>query len=293
MKDLTKQIARIEVTVDYPTEDIEELTNRESVELIDRCLEYVNSALDTAERGKIFKNGIRCAIVGQPNVGKSSLLNAILGESRAIVTNIAGTTRDTLEVHVDMLGVEVVLIDTAGIHETEDVVEKIGVERAIESIQNAHIVLFVLDMSQLPNEKDIKLYNEVHDKEHIFILNKSDVQNDEFIKYASEHFDLSEALTVSSQDGTGISELEERLVSRVTNDAMPEQMELSNVRHIDAISKARESLTKAKDTLNMGMPVDLAVVDLRDALDFLGEITGSNVDEDVINSIFSDFCLGK
>ncbi len=116
----------------------------------------------------------------------------------------------------------------------------------MESIQNAHIVLFVLDMSQLPNEKDIKLYKEVYDKEHIFVLNKSDVQNDEFIKYASEHFDLSEALTVSSQDGTGISELEERLISRVTNDAMPEQMELSNVRHIDAISKRENRLLRLR-----------------------------------------------
>ncbi|MEX1376709.1 MAG: tRNA uridine-5-carboxymethylaminomethyl(34) synthesis GTPase MnmE [Eubacteriales bacterium] len=294
---LTRCIAQIEVTVDYPEEDIEDVTIDHSLEIVNEVLEYVNDALAQSERGKIYKSGIRCAIVGQPNVGKSSLLNAILGESRAIVTSVAGTTRDTLEAHVDIAGVEVILTDTAGIRKSEDFVEKIGVDRAYAAAESAHIVLFVLDMSKNIDEKDIDLYNHIKSKPHIIVLNKEDATLTDYEKQLS-HLNTDNTkniVTISAADGKGINVLEEKVIElfNADSDISADEIELSNVRHVDAIKRAQTSLMKAKDTLSNRLPVDFAVVDLRDALHALGEITGENVDEDVINTIFSEFCVGK
>lgn len=297
LKMLTRCIAQIEVTVDYPEEDIEDVTIDHSIEIVNEVLGYTSKALSESERGRIFKSGIRCAIVGQPNVGKSSLLNAILGESRAIVTSVAGTTRDTLEAHVDISGIEVILTDTAGIRESQDFVEKIGVDRAYKAAENAHIVLFVLDMSRSIEKKDIELYNHIKLKPHIIVLNKEDATINDYdkqlAKLNTDH--TNNIITVSASEGRGISQLENKIMEIFNHDssASPNEIELSNVRHIDAIMRAQKSLNMAKQTLQERMPVDLAVVDLRDALHSLGEITGENVDEDVINTIFSEFCVGK
>ena len=294
---LTRCIAQIEVTVDYPEEDIEDVTIDASLETVGKVLEYVNKAIAQSERGKIFKSGIRCAIVGQPNVGKSSLLNAILGESRAIVTSVAGTTRDTLEAHIDISGVEVILTDTAGIRESGDYVEKIGVDRAYEAANNAHLILFVLDMSKEIDGRDIELYNHIKHKPNVIVLNKEDVTIDNYEKQLSklDMSDNKDIVTISASESMGINTLEEKIFELFNKDSSISagEIELSNVRHIDAINKAQKSLLTAQETLLSRMPVDLAVVDIRDALHALGEITGENVDEDVINTIFSEFCVGK
>ena len=294
---LTRAIAQIEVTVDYPEEDIEDITIDQSLEAVNNVLEYINNAIAQSERGKIFKSGIRCAIVGQPNVGKSSLMNAILGESRAIVTSVAGTTRDTLESHIDISGIEVILTDTAGIRESGDFVEKIGVDRAYAAAENSHLVLFVLDMSRNIDKKDVELYNHINSKPHIIVLNKEDVTLKDFEKQLSElnTDNTKNIVTISASEGKGIHVLEDKMIELFNKDSdiMPGEIELSNIRHINAISKAKQSLILAKQTLEMRMPVDLAVTDLRDALHALGEITGENVDENVINTIFSEFCVGK
>lgn len=297
MKQLTGCIAQIEVTVDYPEEDIEDATIDQSIETVSQVLEYVDKAIAQSERGKIYKSGIRCAIVGQPNVGKSSLLNAILGESRAIVTPIAGTTRDTLEAHIDIAGVEVILTDTAGIRESGDFVEKIGVDRAYEAADSAHMILFVLDMSKNIDKKDIDLYNHIVSKPHIIVLNKEDVTIDDFEQQLSnlntDH--TKNIVTISASNSSGIHILEDKIIELFNKDSdiSPVEIELSNVRHIDAMQKAQQSLQIARQTLQNRMPVDLAVIDLRDALHALGEITGENVDEYVINTIFKEFCVGK
>lgn len=297
MKMLIRCIAQIEVTVDYPEEDIEDATIDHSIEIVNDVLEYVNKAIYESERGKIFKSGIRLAIVGQPNVGKSSLLNAILGESRAIVTSVAGTTRDTLEAHIDINGVEVILTDTAGIRESGDTVEKIGVDRAYEAAQNAHMVLFVLDMSRNIDTKDIELYNYINKKPHIIVLNKEDVTIAGFKKQLSDlNTDHTKNIvTISASESKGIRRLEDKIIELFNKDSniLPGEIELSNIRHIDAIKRAQHSLQMSKQTLENRLPVDLAVTDLRDALHALGEITGENVDEEVINTIFSEFCVGK
>ena len=294
---LTRCIASIEVTVDYPEEDIEDITIDQSLQTVNEVLEYVNSAIAQSERGKIFKSGIRCAIVGQPNVGKSSLMNAILGESRAIVTSVAGTTRDTLEAHIDIAGVEVILTDTAGIRESGDFVEKIGVDRAYEAAENAHLILFVLDMSKNIDKRDIELYNHINSKPHIIVLNKEDVTIPDYERQLSD-FNTDHTkniVTISASESKGIHILEDKIIELFNKDSniSPGEIELSNIRHIDAIKRAYQSLNMAKQTLTERMPVDLAVTDLRDALHALGEITGENVDEDVIDTIFSEFCVGK
>lgn len=297
MEMLIRCIAQIEVTVDYPEEDIEDVTIDHSIEIVNDVLEYVNKAIYESERGKIFKSGIRIAIVGQPNVGKSSLLNAILGESRAIVTSVAGTTRDTLEAHIDIDGVEVILTDTAGIRESSDTVEKIGVNRAYEAAQIAHMVLFVLDMSKNIDVKDIELYTHIISKPHIIVLNKEDVTIKDFKKQLSElNTDHTKNIvTISASEAKGIRQLEDKIIELFNKDSdiSPGEIELSNIRHIDAIKRAQQSLITSKQTLENRLPVDLAVTDLRDALHALGEITGENVDEEVINTIFSEFCVGK
>ena len=294
---LTRCIAQIEVTVDYPEEDIEDATIDQSLETVDKILDYVNKALSQSERGKIYKSGIRCAIVGQPNVGKSSLMNAILGESRAIVTDVAGTTRDTLEAHIDIDGVEVILTDTAGIRESGDFVEKIGVDRAYEAAENSHFILFVLDMSRNIDKKDIELYNHINSKPHIIVLNKEDVTIKDFEKQLTEfNTDHTKNIVIiSASESKGIHFLEDKIIELFNKDSgiSAEEIELSNVRHIDAIKRAQKSLMAAKETLKMRMPVDLAVTDLRDALHSMGEITGENVDENILDTIFSEFCVGK
>jgi len=294
---LTKCVARIEVTVDYPEEDIEDLTIDESLETVDTVINYVEKLLLQSERGKVFKTGLRCAIVGQPNVGKSSLLNAILGESRAIVTPIAGTTRDTLETHIDISGVEVILTDTAGIRKSEDIVEKIGVDRAYQAAENAQILLFVLDMSRNISHEDIDLYNNIKSKPHIIVLNKEDATIKDYNKQLDElnTDNTCNIVTISASSGKGISSLENKIIELFNKDSsiLPSEIELSNIRHIDAVKRAEKSLLMARETLKSRVPVDMAVVDLKDALHALGEITGANVDEDVLDTIFSEFCVGK
>lgn len=292
---LTKQIAHIEVTVDYPHEDIEEQTAMAALKDVETALVYVEKAISQSERGKIYRNGIRCTIIGQPNVGKSSLLNAILGESRAIVTATAGTTRDTLESHIDIAGIEVIITDTAGIRESNDDIEKIGVDRAYEAIKSSHLILLMLDASKPVDEKDLGLYNEIKDKPHLIVLNKADISSDEFTESIKGIDEIEDAIKTSALKSEGIDILENAIVKLIEgeNGVTPAETELSNVRHIEAMKRAKRSLDIAKETLTSGMPVDLAVVDLRDALHALGEITGASVDEDVINSIFCDFCVGK
>lgn len=292
---LVKQIAHIEVTVDYPQEDIEEQTAQAALHAVENALEKINHALQQADRGRIYRNGIRCAIIGQPNVGKSSLLNALLGEARAIVTPVAGTTRDTLEAHVDMGGIEVIIHDTAGIRDSGDDVERIGIQRAYGAAENAQLILMVIDSAKPVDDLDVKLYQDIRHKPHVIILSKGDLDALTTAADVSQRLGEAPVILTSANEGAGIRQLEQSIVHLIEGEdgLLPRETELSNVRHIDAMNRARAALAMAQDTLASGQPVDLAVVDLRNALDILGEITGDSVDEQIIDSIFRDFCLGK
>ncbi len=284
-------IAKVEVTVDYPEEDIEEETAKEIILGIDEQIHQLDDLLRTADAGQIYREGVRVAIIGRPNVGKSSLLNALLGENRAIVTEVAGTTRDTLEAHIDIGGLAVTVTDTAGLHTSQDAIERMGIERAKAAMERSQLTLFVVDTSAELDDEDHALYDEIQHRPHIVILNKTDLPSPQALDNA---FHNAPKVALSALTGEGLEDLEHTILETVAQQAIaPSEAVLSNVRHIDAVRRARTHLQTAKDTLVHQMPIDMATTDLRSALHALGEVTGVSVDDDVIDNIFKNFCVGK
>lgn len=288
-------LVNIEVTIDYPEYDTPEVQQEE----VNGMLQSVGQRLIKLEKsfdnGKIIKEGIKTAIIGKPNAGKSSLLNAILKEDRAIVTDIAGTTRDTIEEFVTINGIPLKLIDTAGIREASDKVEKIGVEKSIKLAEEADLVIAIFDSSKELTEEDIEILKLIENKKSIILLNKNDLnsvisENDEKLKKASKNI-----LKISALNKTGIDELYEKIseLFNLNEINLDNDILITNVRHKNIISKSLENVKKANEALNMNMPIDIITIYIKEILEDLGEITGEVVTEDIINEIFSKFCLGK
>lgn len=280
-------LAYLTARIDFPEDDVAE---QDITESLADCRSMVERLIESADAGIIYRQGVRTAIVGRPNVGKSSLLNRLLRDSRAIVTEVPGTTRDTLEEVVNIKGVPFVLVDTAGIRQSSDIVERMGVDRSRRAIEQADLVLLVLDGSQDLSEYDKTIIEMVADKAVIAIANKSDLGK------RSEISDLPwEALSLSTLTGAGLADLEERMVQSVMGGKVitGDSLLVSNPRHKDALQRAEQHLAAAEESYHADMPADFISIDLTAALMALGEITGDEVGEDLLEAIFSRFCIGK
>ena len=295
-QEILNTLAQVEVNIDYPEyDDVEEMTLQLLREKTQQVLQGIRALLNTASQGKILRDGLKTAIVGRPNVGKSSLLNVLLREEKAIVTDIAGTTRDTIEEYVNVRGVPLQLIDTAGIRETDDVVEKIGVERSSKALKEADFVLLLLNQSETLQEEDIRLLETTKGMKRIILFNKTDLPSklskEDIAPYAQEE----EIVTTSMLNKEGIDQLEEKIAGYFFQGQMNERdaTYLSNTRHIALLEKAEQALVEVQNGIEMEMPVDLIQIDFTRAWDLLGEITGDSVQDELLTQLFSQFCLGK
>ena len=292
LKDL---IGKLEVTIDYPEEDLEDLTNEEIRHSLAEIQTSLAALLKRSEQGRIIKDGLRTAIVGRPNAGKSSLLNALLQEERAIVTDIPGTTRDTIEESIKIGGVPLVLMDTAGIRETDNTIERIGIERAKESMEKADLVMAVIDGSEPLSKEDKELLTSLKGRKALVILNKYDLPQELDAKDVEALAGHIPVVPISARYGSGMEELEEEL-HRITDhqDAMAgRELFLTNLRHVDLVKKSLVAVERAQESLSAGMPADCITVDLTEAWQTMGEITGDSIDNELINTIFERFCVGK
>lgn len=293
--EILETLAHLAVNVDYPEYDAEVMTGKL---LLDRCLkikEKIEQLLHTARQGKIMREGIATAIVGRPNVGKSSLLNALAQENRAIVTDIPGTTRDVLEEYVNIRGIPLRLLDTAGIRETEDTVEKIGVERSKEALEEADLLLIVLNYGEPLQEEDENLLAATQQTTSVVIVNKTDLPQRCDLDRVKSIVGDTPIVTTSLKNQQGIDQLEEA----VANQFLSGQIEskdmtyVSNARHIQLLEEAKASVEEVIEGVETGLPLDLVEIDLKNAWQSLGEVIGEAVAEDLIDQIFSQFCLGK
>ena len=282
----------IELELDFSQEDVEFADRTQFNELLTRISTVLKKLIDSFALGNVIKNGIPVAIVGQPNVGKSTLLNVLLNEERAIVSEIAGTTRDTVEDHICIKGIGFRFIDTAGIRETVDVVEKIGIERTFEKIEKARLIIYLFDGMEFDKTELKQIQQRYPNKRLLPICNKMDLLNpNQKEKIASE---IPDVLFLSAKLKEGISELETRLLSLVDSGALSGDTTIvTNSRHYDALLKALEEIQKVKEGLDMELSSDLMAIDIRQALYHLGEITGSVTTDDLLGNIFSNFCIGK
>jgi len=291
-QEILNTLAQVEVNIDYPEyDDVEEATTAVVREKTMEFEQLLTNLLRTARRGKILREGISTAIIGRPNVGKSSLLNNLLREDKAIVTDIAGTTRDVIEEYVNINGVPLKLIDTAGIRDTDDIVEQIGVERSRKALKEADLVLLVLNASEPLTAQDRQLLEISQDTNRIILLNKTDLPE------AIETSELPEdVIRISVLKNQNIDKIEDRINNLFFENAGLVEQDatyLSNARHISLIEKAVESLQAVNEGLELGMPVDLLQVDLTRTWEILGEITGDAAPDELITQLFSQFCLGK
>ncbi len=293
-QELLNTMAHEEVNIDYPEYDMDDVTSKEMYDKAHQVIKEIDKLLATAQEGKVVRSGLATAIVGRPNVGKSSLLNYLSKEEKAIVTSIAGTTRDTLEEYVSLKGILLKLIDTAGIRQTDDIVEKIGVERSKRAITESDLVLLLINSSEELTEEDQKLLELTQDKKRIIILNKAD-QVAKITKKDIQKITDSPIVTISvlkKQNMTGLEEAIKSLFLQGIADSKSEVM-VTNQRQNDLLRKAKQSLIEAIEAINDNMPLDLVQIDLKEAWDSLGEITGDTAPDELITQLFSKFCLGK
>lgn len=292
LKDL---ITRLEVTIDYPEEDLEDLTREEIRQGLADIEGPMAALLARSERGRIIREGLRTAIVGRPNAGKSSLLNALLQEDRAIVTDIPGTTRDTIEESIRIGGVPLVLMDTAGLRRTESQVERMGIERARRSMERADLILAVLDGSRPMEAEDRELLTFIRDRQALVILNKSDLPQVITPESVAALAGSVPVIALSAKCGQGIDGLEEALRTLTAGQDADAGRELflTNLRHVELVRRALEAVRRAREADEAALPTDCIVVDLTESWHLLGEITGDAVDDELISSIFSRFCVGK
>ena len=292
---ILSMIAQLEASIDFPEEDIEEATAADVAALISKAQADIDNLLVTAQTGRILREGLATVIIGKPNVGKSSLLNALLREKRAIVTDIPGTTRDSIEEYVNIRGIPLKIIDTAGIHETTDVVEKIGVEKAKELVKQADLILLLLDASLPLSPEDKTVLKLLSGQQAIIIVNKSDLPPLLDMAELEQYIGSRLVIRTSITQGAGLAELEELIVNLVYHGQVTqgEAAFVNNVRHADALRQTNQRLAEALATIENGMPPDCVVIDLRAAWEKLGEITGDTIGEDIIDQIFSQFCIGK
>lgn len=286
-------LALIEYAIDFTEddEDPDETIPLRVKESVVNLIAEIDNLLTTAEEGKIIRDGLSMVIVGKPNVGKSSLLNALLNEKRAIVTDIAGTTRDVIEEYINLEGIPVRLVDTAGIRETEDVVEKIGVEKSKEKINEADLVIFMLDVSRELDEEDIEIIDYIKDRKYIVLLNKVDLAK----KFKSSKIEeLKNKIEISAKTGFGIQSLKNKIKDMfLKGEVDTESVIVTNTRHKQALYRAMENLELGLDGLNNNEFLDLISIYITSSLKALGEITGAELEEDLVNKIFAEFCCGK
>lgn len=292
---LVSLAAAMQVIIDYPDEDLEDVTEQDIYDTSLKCAEIVQKLLDTADSGKIIRDGLRTAIAGKPNVGKSSLLNRLARADRAIVTNIAGTTRDVIEEYINLNGVPIILTDTAGIRETDDTVEKIGVERSRRSIDEADLVIVMLDGSELLTDEDRDVLRETRNKKRIIVINKTDLGRSKYVETVKAKADGAPVLEVSAVTGHGLDALSDEIKRMYHFGAVSagNGAVITNMRHKKALVSAKAALTRAAEAIQSGMPADIASIDINEAINSLGEITGETVSEDIVNEIFHNFCVGK
>ncbi|OTN74980.1 tRNA modification GTPase MnmE [Enterococcus sp. 8G7_MSG3316] len=295
-QDILQTLAQVEVNIDYPEyDDVEELTTRLLLEKAQMVKAQIEGLLSTAQQGKILREGLSTAIIGRPNVGKSSLLNHLLKEEKAIVTDIAGTTRDVIEEYVNVRGVPLKLIDTAGIRDTEDIVEKIGVERSRKALQEAELILLVLNQSEAITPQDQQLLALTKGARRIILLNKTDlpaqISPEELAAYSTDE----PVFSVSVLTNEGLEQLEQAIADLFFGGKTTEKdaSYLSNTRHIALLENAAHSLSEVIEGIEAGMPVDLVQIDLTRCWDYLGEVVGDSVQDELITQLFSQFCLGK
>ena len=288
-------MADIEASIDYPEYDIEELTEEKTIRVLSEIKEELIKLEESFHTGKLIREGIKTAIIGQPNAGKSSLLNAILKEERAIVSEYAGTTRDTIEEFITIKDIPLKIIDTAGIRDTNNAIEKIGVEKALKIAENADLVIAIIDNSKDLDNEDIKILNIIEDKNAIIVLNKID-KDDKKAENRREIVKTNKPIIkISAVTKEGIEDLYNEIVKmfninkiEATNDTV-----ITNVRHKNQIDKAVKSINEAINVAKEKQTEDILAIYIKQTLEDLGEITGDNVSEDIINEIFSKFCLGK
>ncbi len=292
---LTDLLARIEVTIDYPDEDIEVIEQEKIKEVLIEVNENLQKFIDDFDRGKLLREGVSVAIIGVPNVGKSSLMNFLLKEDRAIVTEIAGTTRDVLKEWVSIAGFPVNLIDTAGIRNTEDLVEKIGVEKSKEIFNQADLIITIIAADSEISEDEKELLELSEEKKSIVLINKIDLDVKTTIDDVKKYSPNSEVVEVSIKNRIGLEKLEDAFLNIVHSGDLHSKdgQFIINQRQLSSITRSKNSIENAINSLNSGMPLDVIEVDLINAYDALGEVAGKTVDEDVINRIFEKFCLGK
>lgn len=292
---VTEVLAHLEVSIDFSEEDVEEITYQRLEEKALELRNEIKKLYDTAESGKILRDGLKTVIVGKPNVGKSSLLNSILGENRAIVTDIAGTTRDVIEEFVNIKGIPLKIVDTAGIRETEDVVEKIGVEKSKESFSTADLVIMVLDASRKLSQEDMEILENLKNKKTIVLLNKMDLEPQIELEKIEEFVNSEDIIKISALKHQGIEELQDKIESMVYHGSVKNSSNLiiTNSRHKDALFKAYESINDAINAIEQRMPYDFIEVDFKNIWDYLGYINGDTVREDLLDTIFANFCIGK
>ncbi len=287
---LVKIMAYLQAEADFPEEGVSGFSEELFKENIKEVADNLENLLKTAETGKYIREGISTVIAGKPNAGKSSLLNCLLQKERAIVTDIEGTTRDTVEEYLQLGRLTLKLIDTAGIRETDNAVEKIGVDKAIKSIDKADLVLYIADMSDTPDEEDMKIIKKLEDKKVIMVLNKSDIKNSSD-KY-SKLIDCKKVI-ISAKTGEGTEALKQAVIDMFDNVGIENSVTITNIRHIEAVSKALKILREAETAYNSGIPADCISVDIQTALEGLGEVTGMTVSEEIVDKIFKEFCVGK
>lgn len=293
-KALLDVTAHVNVVLDYPEEGIDDPLPSNLRENLENVYAEADRLISSYDKGKKIKEGIKTVIAGKPNVGKSTLLNSLLKEERAIVTHIPGTTRDVIEEIINIKGIPLVLTDTAGIRKTEDIVENIGVEKSKKFIENADLVLLVLDASRELESEDREVIEEIqnYNKKTIVLLNKIDLER----KIELEEFNLENILEISAKDNIGIEDMEERIYSYIVEENVEDSSEkliITNIRHKTALEKTKDAIRNIFETIDAGMPMDLISVDLKEALDSLSEITGEISSEDILDHVFGNFCVGK
>ena len=288
-------MVNIEVTIDYPEYDVEEVTNSEALKKLNEIHNLLNELENSFNKGKIIKDGIKTVIIGKPNAGKSSLLNSLLKEDRAIVSDIAGTTRDTIEEYLNIDGIPLKLIDTAGIRDTENTIEKIGVEKSKKLVNDADLIIAIFDISGSLDEDDRKIIELIRDKKAIILLNKVDVLKNNN-KMEEEIKKLNKpVIKISAKEEMGLENLYDEIKKMFELNEISSNNEIliTNERHKNQIIKAKQNILDAIETVRNNTPVDIISIYINQAMEDLGEITGVNVSENIINEIFAKFCLGK
>ncbi|HDB4111913.1 TPA: tRNA uridine-5-carboxymethylaminomethyl(34) synthesis GTPase MnmE [Staphylococcus aureus] len=289
-------LAQVEVNIDYPEyDDVEDATTEFLLEQSKEIKQEINRLLDTGAQGKIMREGLSTVIVGKPNVGKSSMLNNLIQDNKAIVTEVAGTTRDVLEEYVNVRGVPLRLVDTAGIRETEDIVEKIGVERSRKALSQADLILFILNNNEALTQEDYTLYEVVKNEDVIVIVNKMDLEQNIDINEVKDMIGDTPLIQTSMLKQEGIDELEIQIRDLFFGGEVQNQdmTYVSNSRHISLLKQARQTIQDAIDAAESGVPMDMVQIDLTRTWEILGEIIGETASDELIDQLFSQFCLGK